>query len=90
MVTGRHVFAGEDDEWETIAASSDKRSKFLLPWPILANLPVTRPHAEMYAQSFGKLSLTGLFCVVVNLVFKGMENYQILLILLYLKIASDR
>jgi hypothetical protein len=58
VVTGRHVFAGEDDERETFSASSDKRPQFLLPWQILAYLPLARPHAEMHAQPFGKSRLT--------------------------------
>lgn len=45
----RHVFAGEDDERETVTAPSDQRPEFLLPWPIFAHLPLARPHEEMHA-----------------------------------------
>ena len=58
VVTGRHVFAGEDDERETFSASSDKRTQFLLPGQVLAYLPLAGPNAEMYAQPFGKSPLT--------------------------------
>ena len=89
MATGRHVFAGEDDEWETIAASSDKRPQFLLPWPILANLPVAGPHAKMYAQPFGKSTLTKYYCIIVNLMLEAWKVPNTYLIVLYLKTASD-